>query len=98
MSTARKFVASGLYAIAHSLSGMCRALYRLVICPGSPVSRYCVPVGSVQLPLTSPSMKPARSQAPHRQTQDLFVEVFDPKIELMGTEHVRHPCAVCLSR
>ena len=66
-------------------------LYRLVICPGSPVSRYCVPVGCIQLPLTLPLINLARFHAYHRHTHDLFVEVHDPKCELTGTAHLRHP-------
>ena len=90
VSGAEKFAARRLYAIALSLSGMWRVFYRLVICPGSPVSTYCVPVGGIQLPLTSPLIKPARLSARYRQTYDLFVEVHDPKCELTGTEHLRH--------
>ena len=98
MSKARKFVAGPLYAIAHSLSGMCRALYRLVKCPGSHVSTYCVPVGGVQLPLTLPLINSARIQAHHRQTHDLFVEVHDPKCKLTGTKHLRHQRGLDLGR
>ena len=87
---AEKFAARRLYAFAQSLSGRWRVLYRLVICPGPVVATYCVPVGSVLLPFTSPLMKPARFHAHHRQTHDLFVEVHDPKCELTGTEHLCH--------
>ena len=73
-------------------------MYRLVICPGSVVATYCVPVGGVQMPLTSPFIKPARLPARHRQTNDLFVEVHDPKFELAGKEDLRHPCGLRLVR
>ena len=39
-----------------------------------------------------------RISARHRHTHDLFVEVFDPKIEITGTEHLRHPCGFRLVR
>ena len=97
-SGAEKFTARRLYAIAHSLTGMWRVLYGLVICPGSVVATYCVPVGGVQMPLTSPFIKPARLPARHRQTNDLFVEVHDPKFELAGKEDLRHPCGLRLIR
>ena len=32
-----------------------------------------------------------RLPARHRHTHDLFVEVFDPKAEIMAAEHLRHP-------
>ena len=95
---AEKFAARGLYAIDHSLSGIWRVLYRLVICPGSVVATYCVPVGGVQMPLTSPFIKPARFHAHHRQTHNQFVEVFDPKIKITSAENLRHPCGVRLVR
>ena len=89
VSGAEKFAARRLYAIALSLSGMWRVFHRLVICPGSVVATYCVPVGGIQLPLTSPLIKPVRLPARHRHTHDLFVEVHDPKCELTATDHLR---------
>jgi len=50
-----------------------------------------VPVGGIQLPLTSLLIKSARLPARHRNTHDLFVEAFGPNIEITGTEHLRHP-------
>ena len=73
-------------------------LYRLVICPGSVVATYCVPVGSVQLPLTLPLINLARFHAHYRQTHDLFVEEFNPKVEIKGTENLRHPYGLRLVR
>jgi len=70
---------------------MWRALYRLLIYPGSVVATYCVPVGRVQLPLTLPLIKPARFHARYRHTKHLLVEEFHPKVEIKGTEHLRYP-------
>ncbi len=98
VSGAEKFAARRLYAIALSLSGMWRVFYRLVICPGSVVATYCVPVGGIQLPLTSPLIKPARLPARHPHTHDLFVEAFGTNIELKGTKHLCHPYGLRLAR
>jgi hypothetical protein len=57
-----------------------------------------VPVGGIQLPLTSPLIKPARLPARHRHTHELFVEAFGPNIEITGTEHLRHPRGLRLVR
>ena len=35
-----------------------------------------------------------RLPAGHRHAHDLLVEVFDPKVEITGTEHLRHPCGL----
>ena len=42
---------------------------------------------------TAPRLRFMDGRAPtrHRHTHDLFVEVFDPNIEIKGTEHLRHP-------
>ena len=39
-----------------------------------------------------------RLPAHHRQTHDLIVEVFDPRVEIRGSEHLRHPCSLRLVR